>query len=164
MKLVSMVDYVLQLQELTMQTYIFMSERHQRIFNYAKFLKQPLKLEMFVPCNDDGEPLEKPKNYDWYFNECKAKELVKNEQEILQYKRAKEKVFFLGFDAVKFRDNRLQALKYNLSTSQLDSILVDEVGFYYYNSSMDIERINTVEDLIKYNSIQLTENAIKQLK
>jgi|GEM_PF-4931357 len=65
MKLISMVDYVLANPK----------EDH---VNYANFLNQPLKLEMFVPCVD-GEPF----NY--------SKHGLKEDFEI-----AKEKVLFEG--------------------------------------------------------------------
>ena len=35
-------------------------EKYRQIFKYAKFLKKPLKLEMFVPCDEDGNILEEP--------------------------------------------------------------------------------------------------------
>lgn len=53
------------------------------IYNYAKFLKQPLKLEMFVPCVN-GEPIE--------FHEGKVLSIAKVGSELL--KEAKEKVLF----------------------------------------------------------------------
>ena len=32
--------------------------------NYDDFLEQPLKLEMFVPCDEEGDILEEPTNYE----------------------------------------------------------------------------------------------------
>ena len=55
MKLISLSDYVLQLWDDKL-----MSEIGIRAINYAKFLKQPLKLEMFVPCDDEGNILKAP--------------------------------------------------------------------------------------------------------
>ena len=40
MKLISMTDFVL-----------YKKESHTQIMKYAKFLKQPLTLGMFVPCD-----------------------------------------------------------------------------------------------------------------
>lgn len=62
-------------------------------YNYRCFLRQPLKLWMFVPCNDDREVLVKPEplaigtqeNFDKY------------EQNRCAYQKAKEKVLFEGF-------------------------------------------------------------------
>ncbi len=34
------------------------------IYNYATFLKQPLKLEMFVPCDEGGNIIPIPKSED----------------------------------------------------------------------------------------------------
>lgn len=55
MKLISMVDYVLHESK---------SVNHpktvNKIISYANFLKQPLELLMFVPCDEDGNVLEEP--------------------------------------------------------------------------------------------------------
>ena len=42
MKLISMTDFVL-----------YKKESHTQIMKYAKFLKQPLTLGMFVPCDEE---------------------------------------------------------------------------------------------------------------
>lgn len=53
------------------------------IRNYAELLKQPLKLEMFVPCDEDGNVLGEPQSA-W-------------SDGIEQWEKAKEKVLFEGF-------------------------------------------------------------------
>ena len=61
MKLISMTDFVLQENKGGQQVNSISSQLHQelrRIKKYANFLKQPLKLEMFVPCDEDGNVLE----------------------------------------------------------------------------------------------------------
>ncbi len=105
---------------------------------YAKFLKQPLKLEMFVPVDEDGNFLEEPEQFkewiksDHYFN---ASESVTHECRM--YKKAKEKVLFLRFDGSDF-------------DSSLAKVYLD----CYFN----IEQLsNGVKEQV------LTENAIKQL-
>lgn len=53
MKLIPMTDFVLQEEKKGLQN----TDRHlrfEKILKYAKFLKKPLKLEMFVPCDEDG--------------------------------------------------------------------------------------------------------------
>ena len=76
-----------------------LAESFQRCVTYAKFLKQPLKLEMFVPVNEDGNILQEPEEFkewiksDHYFN---ASESVTHQ--CRRYKKAKEKVLFKGFD------------------------------------------------------------------
>ena len=66
------------------------------IYNYATFLKQPLKLEMFVPCDEGGNIIPIPKSEDvpdmppdlqaeyWYSWES-------------DFNKAKEKILFDGF-------------------------------------------------------------------
>ena len=72
MKLIKMSDFVLEKN-------ILDEKEIKQIINYANFLKQNLKLEMFVPCDDDGNILE----------------------EINIYEKAKEKVLFKGFSMNK---------------------------------------------------------------
>ena len=86
-------------------------KQRDSIVKYANFLKQPLKLEMFVPCDEDGNVLEKPKKTDYqvdinticsgwkylydsndkligYYDDRKWKE------DFVKYKQYKEKVLF----------------------------------------------------------------------
>jgi hypothetical protein len=56
---------------------------------YAYFLKQPLKLEMFVPCDDDEIIIER--HYQYFDNEKEHENYIKEIEE------AKEKVLFEGF-------------------------------------------------------------------
>lgn len=58
------------------------------IANYAKFLKRPLTIEMFAPCDEDGNVLEEPCSIgvgnDFYY-----------ERALDQYEQAKERVLFV---------------------------------------------------------------------
>jgi hypothetical protein len=134
MELISMTDFVLN--ETNRPTTL--SESFQKCVTYANFLKQTLKLEMFVPIDEDGNVLEEPEQFkewiksDHYFN---ASESVTHECRM--YKKAKEKVLFLRFDGSDF-------------DSSLAKVYLD----CYFN----IEQLsNEVKDQV------LTENAIKQL-
>jgi hypothetical protein len=141
MKLISMTDFVLQENKGGQQVNSITSQLHhdlRRIKKYANFLKQPLKLEMFVPIDEDGNFLEEPEQFkewiksDHYFN---ASESVTHECRM--YKKAKEKVLFLRFDGSEF-------------DSSLAKVYLD----CYFN----IEQLsNEVKEQV------LTENAIKQL-
>jgi len=67
MKLISMVDFVLADK--------YAGSPINTNKQYADFLKQPLELWMFVPCDEDGDVLEEIKPYqDNYFKYQKAKE------------------------------------------------------------------------------------------
>ena len=63
MKLVTLIDYVLQDKKGGQQVNSITSQLHHElrsIKKYAKFLKQDIKLEMLVPCDENGEILESP--------------------------------------------------------------------------------------------------------
>lgn len=95
MKLITMTDFVLE----ETKNNVTLAESFQRCATYAKLLKQPLKLEMFVPCDEDGNLLQEPEefkewmNSDHYFN---ASESVTHQCRM--YKKALEKVLFKGID------------------------------------------------------------------
>ena len=60
------------------------------IYNYATFLKLPLKLEMFVPCDEDGNVLEEP-----IFHEPNNENEIGNYQILSdEYCEARAKVLF----------------------------------------------------------------------
>lgn len=98
MKLISMTDFVLEQSKKIMNCELTHLESHHQIFDYANFLKQPLKLEMFVTCDDNGNILKLP-DVCICADECS---LCK------KYKQAKQKVLFEGFDlsTAKFHCDR----------------------------------------------------------
>ena len=61
--------------------------------NYDDFLEQPLKLEMFVPCDEEGDILEEPTNYEKRLLNM----MTEYNDEVYTYYQAKEKVLFEGF-------------------------------------------------------------------
>lgn len=89
-RLKSMTDFVLEQYSFDEQLY---RDTLRNIVNYANFLKQPLKLEMFVPCDEEGDILEEPTNYEQRLPNM----MTEYNDEIYRYKQAKEKVLFEGF-------------------------------------------------------------------
>ena len=90
MKLISMTDFVLEQDKLM---------RHQlndpitftiKVTDYALFLKQPLTLGMFVPCDDDGNVLEIPTKEN-------SNNTIDHDSKLMDYNDAKSKVLFNGF-------------------------------------------------------------------
>lgn len=68
-----------------------------KVINYANFLKQPLELWMFVPCDKDGNVLEEPIHI---FSDYPQKEKSKMYQSnilTIEYQKAKNRVLFEGF-------------------------------------------------------------------
>ena len=121
----------------------------EKIRNYANFLKQPLKLEMFIPCDDEGNFFKEPKIEDYFddgfnfeFNQKHFKDVV-----LKEYYKAKEKVLFEGIEF-----ERIDGVNF-LKTNK------DIFAFHDFNIKF---KDLTVEHLVQYN-LQLTENAIKQI-
>jgi len=87
-----------------------------RMQSYAKFLKQPLKLEMLVPCDEEGNILYDPMAID---------EDAGTERELQQiyYNNAKEKVLFEGFDYMG-KDDESYIIKFHELENKPE-------GYYY---------------------------------
>lgn len=164
-RLISMTDFVLETERnYPCSDFNDYHETNEKvlhsIINYAIFLKQQLTLGMFVPCDEDENILEEPKNFSvdfenefntvhrnkvclaWY-NECK------------QYQKATKKVLFEGFKIYDYKLNvffylgRKKTLSYDKKRKDFITI-----GFLP----------ETVEDLLSFSKeIELTESAIKQI-
>ena len=117
--------------------------------NFDNFLEQQLKLEMFVPCDEEGDILEEPTNYEKRLLNM----MTEYNDEIYRYEQAKEKVLFEGFKIYDYKLNvffylgRKKTLSYDKKRKDFITI-----GFLP----------ETVEDLIHIQPI-LTESAIKQI-
>lgn len=115
---------------------------------YKDFLKQPLKLEMFVPCDNDGNILEEPQMIEKRlgFDEV---EMDYDYAELELYKKAKEKVLFKGFTA-KEMDGKFW-------------YVYDNNGEFFYSFPLiNSDLYRKVEDLIQLD-LELTESALNQL-
>lgn len=114
------------------------------IYNYCTFLKQSLKLEMFVPCDDSGNVLEE---YKISTSEREADlynypRLVSIEEH--NWEKAKEKVLFEGF--IPCITNNIQSVHHEKTTV-----------FFQLRDGESIESISRI------GQIQLTPTAIKQI-
>ena len=62
---------------------------------YARFLKQPLELGIFVPCDEDGSVLEQPITYwNWIESDGLLQPYDDKMKEYWDYYKAKERVLF----------------------------------------------------------------------
>ena len=100
--LIPMTDFVIEIDENKpkFKNFSSFSEINQyeingynKIRNYATFLKQPLKLEMFVPCDENGNILEEPQMRPER-NSFDEEDMDYDAQELYDYIKAKEKVLF----------------------------------------------------------------------
>ena len=149
--LIPMTDFVLeQLNEQNSRTKP-MREVFNSLEKYATFLRQPLKLEMFVPCDEDGDILEEPEDYEQRLPNM----MTEYNDEIYRYEQAKEKVLFEGFKIYDYKLNvffylgRKKTLSYDKKRKDFITIgLLPE----------------TVEDLINISSqIKLSQTALNSI-
>ena len=133
MKLISMTDFVL-----------YKKESHTQIMKYAKFLKQPLTLGMFIPCDEEQCMIDVNYRYTSDYEHLN-KELDK------RYEKAKERVLF------KIIKPRL----INKNLFLYESYIYYSEGLVYENN--DGRSLELIEDLISFTDLTLTETAIKQI-
>ena len=144
MKLVSMVDYVEIIHNKEVTVSYGYRQKLQQITNYANFLKQPLKLEMFVPCDDESTPIEPPTEKDKIdlgggFATIEERQELEDWEK--DYQKAQEKVLFKGFDygdGCLYCNNKLFWVKGFGKYDKIETIVCDE--------------------------LEITENAIKKLE
>ncbi len=145
-KLISMIDYVLERSDKSISEYSIAetfkngAKITNEIFEYAKFLKIPITISMFIPCDKNGNVLNEVKEFD---NSVGSDENYN--RALRNYKIAKENVLFKGF-SIKERNCNNSFFKYI------------ENGFiyvYYFNEKSQKFEPNTdfktIEDLIPYN-------------
>ena len=137
-KLISLKDFVLNY-----------NPSKEQIFNYAKFLDNNLELGYFIVCDEDGDILDEPVDYEKRLPNM----MTEYNDEVYRYKQAKSKVLFEGF--------RINGEDENIITIEFENTWIEfnkehEV-FMYGNYAL----IN-VEDLSNFE-LQLTESAIKQI-
>ena len=158
-KLISMTDFILnQKQSESFNEKTFINESLislEKIRNYANFLRQPLKLEMLIPCDEDRNVFEEPKIEDYFddgfnfeFNQKHFKDVV-----LKEYYNAKEKVLFEGF---KFKEYE------RMICFEKKGIEIFIYNKNYQTFSAPRGRIITIEDLIMYE-FELTESSVKQI-
>lgn len=122
-----------------------------QIHNYAIFLKQKIKLEMFVPCGKSGNVLEYPTT-------ISISDSFRFEKAILNYYEAKEKVLFEGFYVKNDDDGKLclfhQDYEWDIATIEPNFVWGRTNEF-------------TIEDIVNYNPklhlFILNEKAVSRL-
>ncbi len=156
-KLISMTDFVnKELKFRKSKHYEYDSYDNDKalsvIESYANFLKQPLTLGMFVPCDEDGNVLNDPCKHNTYcvdFCQGRCQE---------DYDEAKERVLFKN-------------ITIQLSQSWID--FYNGILVYELDANKPIEKMfshvfrnhgksENIETLTRYD-LELTESAIKSL-
>lgn len=116
--------------------------------NYANFLKQPLKLEMFVPCDEDENILEEPRMIERNIG-FDEKDVFWDVDEVENYKKAKEKVLFEGF---YLKDNKF------ITDNFHDVYFKNSFGKFQKHCLMD-----TNIEYIVYWKLKLSQSALNAI-
>jgi len=146
MKLISMTDFVLEYYSDETRDELQVLDLMN---NYANFLKQPLTLDMFVTCDEEGNVLEEPFNPIYLepqpdLGQKEADYICKKWDE---YQQAKERVLFDGCTCTFLNgDNK--------------HYLIEDGNGNRFWASWNTSK--TIEHLMKYN-LKLTKTAIKQI-
>lgn len=154
----SMTDFVIQ-----QRSELMFKELGKACCKYADFLKKPLQLGFFVPCDENGNVLSEPKELDKY---CKAEKCncandgeYERDCSFIEYKKAKEKVLFEGFELLS-NFNSLTRLR---NKEGID-VSFDRYGCYLEPfDGLDGKRCSSIEGMV-YLSPKLTPTAIKQIQ
>ena len=148
--LIPMTDFVLRINEIEKEIDQFFDSWRMKqlriIENYAKFLKQPLKLEMFVPCDEDGNVLEEYKRSEAEILADKNSYCRYISKEEAKWNKAKENVLFEGFEEMK-------------NAAVRDCVWIKDTETRFH---IDTRYGTTVEQLIKSN-LKLTQTALNAI-
>ena len=106
-KLIEIIDYIIEQHEQCISS-------TSRTYNYAIFLKQPLELWMFVPCDEDGNVFEVVPYY------------ADGIEKVNEYKKAKERCLFEGFKSVPF-SNSVRKGNYIIDFNYTENINIESL-------------------------------------
>lgn len=105
-----------------------------KIYNYNIFLRQELKLEMFVPCDENGNVLEKPDFTDGSYDDNGFGDVDKYryKENLKKYEEAKNNCLF---EIYSFEEE------------------CDDFWYFAINelTLIGIDKVGTIEDIVKYN-------------
>lgn len=128
------------------------NNRFLECVKYMKFLKQPLTLGIFVPCDEKGKPMKHPDEIEDTVNDSMTGAIqVKNYK--LDYQEAKERVLFEGFEVGGIYHNSV-----HFKSRGIARIFYTKDNYYHNYGRKHTE----IEDLLNQN-ITLTKTAQKQI-
>jgi len=127
--------------------------------SYADLLHQGLKLNMFVPCDEEGNAMENksPHHKDFTIGAKNTGEINDN---MLAYKKkqqkAKETVLFFGYSVIERANGYTKVIRHD----EEKQIYIHESGSFTW--SIGGSTLKTVEDLTK-RGLKLTKQATDKL-
>ena len=140
MKLIQPIELILNVDKIRVEKNSLKSN-WDIVQDYAKFLKLPMVASQFVPVDEEGNIL--------YDKEWKQFEGNMNDLEIIleKHKKAKNKVFFKGFEAVELNENGIEVTIKDMD-GNLSYIPIKENSY------------QTIENPILRHSYELSDYAI----
>lgn len=139
-KLISMTDFVIQ-----QRSELMFKELGKACCKYADFLKKPLQLGFFVPCDENGNVLNEPKDWKVYESGGSAFMNMDEISPCQEYKKAKERVLLKVECKIGICNEK-------------PAIWINDRGAQIINDF----KFLTIEDLVHWN-FELTDSAIKQI-
>lgn len=131
-----MIDFVLEQTKLAAESKCGIYEYIVKMRDYANFLKQPLELWMFCPCDEDGNVIELIQR-----GESSEHDRVLNQN---LFNEGKERCLFEGF------------IIYDEDTLRFKDVFIEKSDFYKIN-------IEGLEYYCSSTKLQLTPTAIKKI-
>lgn len=175
MKLISMTDFVLEQDNIKN---VNDAIKFNNCLNYANFIKKPLKLEMFVPCDENGNIYVDYKVFKKYDGtvcmpyeglfeieankKCKGWKYLNLPQEHKEDQRYYDSISYQKA-FLKHREAQEKVLFENFEISINTTGEKVVLGDYTCLKVSELEN-RTIEYLTKYVHIKLTQNSIKKLE
>lgn len=145
MKLTSMTSYCLETikEETSKMQMGGVAKALSKINRYAQFLSQPLKLEMFIPVDEEA-------------NVLREKKYIDNTDAFFKYGVALEKVLFKGFKITQSENGYYYSSRIE---NKVASVFWEDKTTKHWELSKGLK---TIEDLVKLE-LELTQTAINKL-
>jgi len=158
--LIGMTDFVLrEISFLPNQTknnvlkedYSVVIKSNKFIYDYANFLKRPLTLGQFIPCDLDGNFLEEPIHIFSDHPDKEHSKMYQNSKPVIEYKEVLERVIFS------------EILLKDIGSSFM--VVYNGTNLFRFSKNrnkLENREPENIEDLVKYN-LTLTDSISKEL-
>jgi hypothetical protein len=162
MKLISMISFVKKQGNIGMEIQSIghqQSDRARRFYliqKYADFLLKDIGIGMVVPCDEFGNILEEPNQDNYAFCSVNGENY---EYDLLKYQNAKDRVLFKGFKVCDYKHGSLYSKTITDETGLIHLFWFDKITETWGLS----HGLTTIENLVIFNSIELTETALKEI-
>lgn len=124
------------------------------VLHYSRSITKPLHISQFIPCDENGVPLEKPRFYDIWVRDGKKKFHHTDMQSLFeQYSETESRVLFDGWEYLSASTLlKNGTIKCHCLESKIDASILrfDEDGVIAYGKSASCKKRNwkVVEDLV----------------